>query len=242
MHETIAKNISGRDLTPYLLKRVNELSKGESLKSNVQLVLNNARVGAGIAVQLAQLRSQSIQSTARPIGRRRKSVGVVVVGGIAVDIVGRSNNKPLPRDSNPGQVEMKPGGVGRNMAHAIHRAASRSVGGSGDGGDNDVSVRLVSMVGDDMMGQFVRDATRRIGIDVNDVAVTTNARTAIYHASLDELGEMQSAVADMSIFDELTPDTILARLDTILKRQPPIQWLLIDANFNANVIKCEKMF
>jgi pseudouridine-5'-phosphate glycosidase len=43
---------SGKELTPYLLSRVEELSGGESLKANIALILNNARLGAQIAAAL----------------------------------------------------------------------------------------------------------------------------------------------------------------------------------------------
>ena len=45
--------ISGKAVTPYLLKRVFELTDGKSLVSNIALVENNARVAAAIAVALA---------------------------------------------------------------------------------------------------------------------------------------------------------------------------------------------
>ncbi len=45
--------VSGKALTPWLLQRVEELSGGESLVANVELMLNNARLGAEIAVALA---------------------------------------------------------------------------------------------------------------------------------------------------------------------------------------------
>jgi hypothetical protein len=41
------------------LKRVNELTKGQSLKSNISLVHNNAEVGSKIAVDLAKLKEES---------------------------------------------------------------------------------------------------------------------------------------------------------------------------------------
>jgi pseudouridine-5'-phosphate glycosidase len=40
-------------VTPYLLQRIFELTEGKSLKANVALVENNARVAARIAVALA---------------------------------------------------------------------------------------------------------------------------------------------------------------------------------------------
>lgn len=45
----------GKEATPWLLARVNELTRGESLKSNVELVVNNATTAARVAVQLARL-------------------------------------------------------------------------------------------------------------------------------------------------------------------------------------------
>ncbi len=45
-----AQAISGKAITPFLLQRVNDLTGGESLASNVQLVLNNARLAAQVAV------------------------------------------------------------------------------------------------------------------------------------------------------------------------------------------------
>ncbi|KAF8009251.1 hypothetical protein BT93_J0288 [Corymbia citriodora subsp. variegata] len=54
--EARAKNIIGNAETPFLLSRVNELTGGASLASNIALLKNNAQVGAKIAVALAQLR------------------------------------------------------------------------------------------------------------------------------------------------------------------------------------------
>ncbi|GGL35198.1 pseudouridine-5'-phosphate glycosidase [Phycicoccus endophyticus] len=47
--------VRGKDITPYLLGRVVELSGGRSLATNIALVEHNARVGAAIAVALAAL-------------------------------------------------------------------------------------------------------------------------------------------------------------------------------------------
>jgi len=47
--EAEEKGIRGRELTPYVLARVGELSAGASLRANLALLENNARVGAAIA-------------------------------------------------------------------------------------------------------------------------------------------------------------------------------------------------
>ena len=48
--------IKGKDITPFLLKKVVEFTGGESLESNIQLVLNNAAVGAEISKEVCKLK------------------------------------------------------------------------------------------------------------------------------------------------------------------------------------------
>ena len=47
--------IHGKATTPYLLAKIKDLTGGDSLDSNIQLVFNNARLGAAAAVELAKL-------------------------------------------------------------------------------------------------------------------------------------------------------------------------------------------
>ncbi|MFQ3229371.1 MAG: pseudouridine-5'-phosphate glycosidase [Reinekea sp.] len=49
--EAAEQNIAGKESTPFLLARVAELTGGDSLASNIQLVLNNARLGSAVAAQ-----------------------------------------------------------------------------------------------------------------------------------------------------------------------------------------------
>ena len=46
--------ITGKDLTPYLLKEISLLSKGSTQKANVSLILNNAKVAGKIAKKLSK--------------------------------------------------------------------------------------------------------------------------------------------------------------------------------------------
>ena len=52
LKECSEKNIIGKNVTPFLLKRVVELTKEQSLKTNIALALNNVKVGAQIATAL----------------------------------------------------------------------------------------------------------------------------------------------------------------------------------------------
>ena len=53
LKELDEQGIGGKESTPFLLKRVVELTGGDSLDTNIQLVLNNARVAAAIAVAMS---------------------------------------------------------------------------------------------------------------------------------------------------------------------------------------------
>ena len=52
--EAKAQGIHGKETTPYLLAKVVELTGGDSLESNIKLVLNNATVAAKTAAALAK--------------------------------------------------------------------------------------------------------------------------------------------------------------------------------------------
>ena len=46
--------VKGKNITPFLLAHIVELTGGNSLKTNIQLAYNNARAAAQIAVELAK--------------------------------------------------------------------------------------------------------------------------------------------------------------------------------------------
>ena len=56
LSEASEAGCSGRDLTPFVLSKVNSLTEGKSLRANIKLVENNADVGARIAKELGDLR------------------------------------------------------------------------------------------------------------------------------------------------------------------------------------------
>ncbi len=52
LRECEEQGVKGKRITPFLLSRVKELTEGASLEANIKLVLNNARIGAEIAVSM----------------------------------------------------------------------------------------------------------------------------------------------------------------------------------------------
>lgn len=53
--EADKKGIKGKEATPFLLSKVKEITKGKSLESNIQLVYNNAKLAAKLALELSRL-------------------------------------------------------------------------------------------------------------------------------------------------------------------------------------------
>ncbi len=51
--EAEVQGIAGKEVTPFLLERIAQITGGDSLAANIELVLNNARTAASIAVALA---------------------------------------------------------------------------------------------------------------------------------------------------------------------------------------------
>ena len=54
LRESVEQGVKGKETTPFLLARVVELTGGNSLESNIQLVLNNATLAARTAVELCK--------------------------------------------------------------------------------------------------------------------------------------------------------------------------------------------
>lgn len=49
-------NIQGKEITPFLLAKIEKLTQGKSLAANIQLVLNNAKLAAQLAVEYSKIK------------------------------------------------------------------------------------------------------------------------------------------------------------------------------------------
>ena len=147
------------------------------------------------------------------------STYTVVVGGANLDIHGKARRALRKRDSNPGDVNMSPGGVARNIAENLARLG--------------VAARLITAIGDDPHGELILQAGKDAGIDMRFVHVSTSAPTSTYLSIVDDHGEMRLAVSDMTIADELTPQR-LQQHHSMLRRAA---LLFIDANLSGNTLE-----
>jgi len=126
---------------------------------------------------------------------------VVVVGGANMDIAGRPAGALVQRDSNIGTVRLSHGGVGRNIAHNLALLGTR--------------VSLVTAFGDDASGEALKQGCVRVGVDVSCALTVPGAASSTYLFVMDESGDMQVAINDMAILDQLTQELLAQRLDLI---------------------------
>jgi pseudouridine kinase len=127
-------------------------------------------------------------------------VDVVVIGGANMDVKAKSSAVNKLGTSNLGVVNVTPGGVGRNIAHNLARLGA--------------SVALISVVGDDLHGDALLEATRNAGVDVSRIS-NNGPATGSYIAMLDSDGELLTAVNDMRAVEMITPQMIAANVDAI---------------------------
>ncbi|WP_180903296.1 carbohydrate kinase [Martelella soudanensis] len=119
---------------------------------------------------------------------------VVVIGGAVIDRKYLARAPLIAGTSNPVEGMRSFGGVARNVAENL---AALGAG-----------VSFVSAIGADESG---RDLSRHLGargIDVANLYALPDERTAEYAAILEPGGDLAYGIADMAIFDRLTPELV----------------------------------
>jgi pseudouridine kinase len=143
----------------------------------------------------------------------------VVIGGANIDIKGKTFGKLISRTSNPGELNMTLGGVGRNIAHNLALLG--------------VPVTFLSVVGDDEWGRKILKETGGAGVDVGQVKQSRKNSTGTYLAILDDKGEMEVAVSDMRVCEEANVRYIKSK-EEIIKGSKIV---VIDTNIPEKSIK-----
>jgi len=217
--EADAKGIAGQAVTPFLLKRIAEITGGDSLRSNMALVQRNAEVGADIAVAISKQQLQEVRHPMVQVPKAMPRSRVIVVGGAVLDIMA----KPLPgrelvmETSNPASCTESDGGVGRNIAEVLGRLGSLPVFYSAVGNDSR-GLALFSRLEEDCGVQASRST----------VHVVDTANTATYLAVMNGSGDLHTACADMQVLDHIlapSKDMFQGAEIVVLDANPPVQVL-----------------
>ncbi|KDN53339.1 hypothetical protein K437DRAFT_253033 [Tilletiaria anomala UBC 951] len=206
----------GKQVTPWLLKRVKELST-ESVKSNIALVVNNSRVAARTAVELCRLRedptsSSKIYLSAQPSQEGLEPPAIVLFGGVVLDV----SAKPAPgvtakiaaKTTAAGSVRLSLGGVGRNMAQAAQGVIQNMPHTGGE-------VQLVAPLADDSTGHYVRTVwegdTNALRLDGLFSLRQGRCQTPTASLLLRQDGDLQQGIVDTSLLEGAFTSQIVER-------------------------------
>ena len=143
----------------------------------------------------------------------------VVVGGVNIDIGGRSFAPLVPKDSNPGKVRLSLGGVGRNIAHNLSLL--------------EIDVRFLTAFGDDVYAQRIAASCGELGIDISHALQIPGGATPTYLFLNDCDGDMALAMSDMEICARITPAYLAANLPMLNNAQV----VVTDTNIPAESLR-----
>lgn len=115
---------------------------------------------------------------------------IICIGGANIDRKFHLDKETQLGTSNPASMTVSVGGVARNIAENLGRL--------------DHNVRLLTVAGNDSdWDVIVRESSSHM--DVTDVGQLIGKSTGSYSAVLDQEGELVIALANMEIYDYLTP-------------------------------------
>ena len=114
---------------------------------------------------------------------------IVLIGAAIVDIYGKSFERLIPSDSNPGRISIYPGGVSRNVSENLGRLG--------------LKVSLITSLSQDPFSQVIRKSCAEVGINLSHAYENKKDPSSMYMAILDEEGEMNLALSDTTVLDNM---------------------------------------
>ena len=173
----------------YELIRANPFISQQDLA--VQLRLSRSAVAGYIA---GLIRDRRLLGRAYVLPDNRP---IVCLGAANLDRKLRSLATLTMGTSNPARQDESFGGVARNIAENLARLA--------------VPVALITAIGDDSSGKALLAHAEAAGIDTRGTLRLAGICSGTYTAVLDDHGEMMLALADMALYDRLTPAFLSSR-------------------------------
>jgi pseudouridine kinase len=191
-----------------LFKRATTVTDSSKKEQLYQLIRANPFISQqDLAVELRLSRSAVAGHIAGLI-RERRLLGrayvmpdkrpVMCIGAANLDRKLRTIAAMQLGTSNPATAEEVYGGVARNIAENLARL--------------NLPTALLTALGDDSAGRALQEHAERNGIDTRGSLKLLDSPTGTYTAILDDHGELVVALADMALYDRITPEFLAGRL------------------------------
>jgi len=142
-----------------------------------------------------------------------------IIGAANVDIMTRSKAKIIHGDSNPAEVSISAGGVARNIAESLARHRAK--------------VNFITAVGDDPLGNFLKEGCEACGINTSAWIIRQNTGTGVYSAAIDSDGELYTAFNAMTVQESIKISEITQRKDII----KTADLLIAETNLTEKILK-----
>lgn len=143
---------------------------------------------------------------------------MIIIGGANVDICGSSLQPLRNYDSNPGEISLSFGGVGRNIAQICALLKQ--------------NVEFVTCFSSDAYGTMMKEDCEKLGMHTSYSRVVDDLPSSMYIAILDSNRDMKIGMSDMRILRRMDH----AMLDSVLKDAEPDDRIIIDANLDLDSI------
>jgi len=130
----------------------------------------------------------------------------------------KSKAKILPGDSNPADVRLSAGGVGRNIASMLAKHGA--------------DVRLITAVGSDPLGALLKDSCDELRINTDSWIIKENISTGVYLATLENDGELYAAFNAMNVTESISKSEITKHKACIRDAE----LLVLDLNLTEKIL------
>lgn len=245
--EADKQGITGKESTPFLLKKVWEATGGISVKTNVEFVKNNAKMAAKIAKELVGKTatptpnlSVHAAAAASPATSEPASEPIISTESVSNSTSSDSLGKPLSHlvdvavvgalsqditctlNTKNVSVSSYPGRITTSLGGTAHNVALASA-------YTGAKTRLVSCVGDREQSHLSKSVSPVL--DVSGVKVSHRDSTPRYVCTNDSNGELIIACADMDAIANLDGEYVREQLD---KAQPKL--CVFDGNLGPQAV------
>lgn len=191
-------------------------------KELMDLIRENPQISQADLAEKLKIKRSSVAAHIRNLTEKGEILGrgyllrtedyITVVGGANMDIRGLPQGTFVLEDSNPGQVQTSPGGVGRNIGENLARLG--------------LQVSMVCVLGEDLWARELMEAGESLGLSFKEAIVIPGEQTPIYLEILNDQKEMLAAINQMDLVDRLSPDLLEGKKNTLTNAK----YLVLDCN------------
>ncbi len=175
------------------------------IKKNPEITQKEIAANLGLTRTSVAVHITHIMEKGYILGRQyviREKPLILVIGACNIDIQGFPTETFELYNSNVGKINITHGGVGRNIAVNSNKLIKNT--------------KFITVLSNDSQGQDILTTLKNEEIDTNDILISKKPMST-YLSIFNNKNEMLSAIADMDLINELTPNFLEEKIEVIKK-------------------------